>query len=58
MAEDTLVIRTKPGMTVEVKLVGTTRYMKWIIRKPWQQSTRADPVAMEAGANRDRRSGC
>jgi hypothetical protein len=26
---------------VEVKLVAATRYLKWITRKPWQQSTRA-----------------
>jgi hypothetical protein len=49
LEDDVLVVRTKPGTTVEVKLVGTTRYLKWVTQKPLQRDTRADRSLLGTG---------
>ena len=59
---ETLVIRAKSGGEVSVSLEPRTRYLKWVTRQPWQQSTRANVsllwpgrlVAVEAAASGDR----
>lgn len=47
--DDTVVIRTKPGATIEVKLAATTRYLKWVTTKPLQRDTRADRSHLKLG---------
>ena len=46
---ETLVIRDKPGSEVSVSLESRTRYLKWVTRQPWQQSTRAKAPLLRPG---------
>lgn len=50
IADHTLAISTKQNATVEVRLVSTTRYLKWVTRKPLQRDTRADRSHLRVGS--------
>jgi hypothetical protein len=45
----TLEIRTDSQERASVALTDKTRYVKWIVAKPWQQDTRADARSLRTG---------
>lgn len=43
-------IRTDDRKTMSVSLRSDTRYLKWIMAKPWQQDARTDARFLRAGS--------
>lgn len=58
---DRIEIRTDNRETRSVSLSSETRYLKWIMAKPWQQDARADARSLRPGrrvhVNLDRKRG-
>lgn len=42
-------VRADGGQTTSITLTASTKYMKWIMAKPWQQDPRADVQFVKVG---------